>query len=187
MPYSNTKDVAIRIPTENLLQGPGWDRIRKYLRGHFRSLQDALAMGHTAVRVVAAINLMTAALKNLVKLLDYQVPNGHPSQEEGITILLEMIQHRDLIVAARSVLERISPESIVHKQLLFGVEAYESTMRVGFPLIDQLPEQGGLPPEHQLAYSPHAVRENRSRLIDSGFDLLLLLTKIGPVPLPNAA
>lgn len=178
---NKSKEISIRIPKSNLLNNEAWGRIRDNLKNHFLELQEALTTKTIAVRVVASINVMTVALRNLVKLLDYEIPNGGPSQEEGITLLLEMLQHRDLLKAAKSVLKHMSNKSPAHKQLLFNIDAYDAIVRSGFPLIDKLPEQAGdfhIPPEFELAYAPKLVRENRRSLIDTGLSLIELLTTI---------
>ena len=176
-----SKEIAVHIPKSNLLNKEAWELIRDNLRKHFYELQEALTTKTMAIRVVASINMITVALRNLVKLLEHEVPVGGPSQYEGITLLLEMIQHRDLLMAAKSVLSHMSNESPAHKQLLFIIESYEAIVHACFPLIDELPEHDdnfSLPPDFQLAYAPRLVKENRHGLIDTGLGLVELLTTI---------
>ena len=169
--------LTIRIPERNQLDDSGWSLIRHQLKKHFSSLQVALTEAHMTSRLVAALNVISTATGNLVKLARTPLPDGQPDKRGGMDILIEQIQHRDILKAVRALLSGIRPGSDAHKQIQFWIESYEATVLRAYPKFVLFPKDNVFPPDLELAFAPKFVQETGSRLIDAAIDLIRLLTR----------
>ncbi|MEK6262277.1 MAG: DUF4365 domain-containing protein [Planctomycetota bacterium] len=173
----DAETLTIRIPERNRLNQDGWGTVRRQLKQHFGSLQNALGDAQLASKLLPAVNLIATAVGNLVKLASSPPPQGPPTGDEGMTILLEQLQHRDLLHAARSILRRIDPGSDAHKQIEFCIEAYEATVLSAHPRLNQLPTDNNIPADLEMAYAPKLMVQTRQSLIEAGIDMIRLLTR----------
>ena len=174
---AEAETLTIRIPERNQLNDAGWSLIRCHLKEHFSSLQAALTDARLTSRLMAGLNLISTAVGNLVRLSSCPPPDGQPDNREGISILIEQIEHRNILTTVRTLLRRIRPESGAHKQIRFWIESYEATVLRAFPRFSELPSNNSFPPDLELAFAPKVVMETRSRLIEAGIDMIRLLTR----------
>ena len=172
----DAETLTIRIPECNQLNQDGWDTIRRQLKEHFGSIQNALWDAHVTAKLLPAINLIATAVENLVKLANSPPPAGAPDRDEGMTVLLEQIQHRDILHAARSILQRINSACEAHKQIEFCIEAYEAIALSAHPRLNELPLDNNIPADLEITYAPKILVQTRQRLIEAAIDMIRLLT-----------
>jgi hypothetical protein len=173
---TKAETLTIRIPERNQLNDAGWSLIRRYLKEHFSSLQAALTDARLTTRLIAGLNVISTAVGNLVRLSSCPLPDGQPDAREGISILIEQIEHRNILTTVRSLLRHVRPGSGAHKQIQFWIESYEATVLSAFPRFSDMPSGNSIPPDLELAFAPKIVMETRSRLVEAGIDMIRLLT-----------
>jgi len=175
---SKQHTVTIRIPQENELTEPAWERIRRRLRHHFESLHIAIGEAKVSARLLPTVNTLARNLGNLLKLSKSPLPANAASMsdQEGVSILIEHLEHRSIICSVERLLSAIHPESPAARHIRVWIETYEATVLEAFPRFHLLPETGPYGPELELAFAPKKVLGTRHRLIEAGLDMIRLLT-----------
>ncbi|MDE3244273.1 MAG: DUF4365 domain-containing protein [Nitrospirota bacterium] len=175
--------VTIRIPEENRLNDSGWNTIRTDLLQHFRALQRALTSGTVAPHVMATLHNISRITGNLIRLGATAPPEPPLTRSEGMAILIEQIELRDLIHAVRTLLQRLTESSDAYKQIAFWLNSFEQTALDAHPTIRSLPPRGSdIPADLELGFAPKRLLEVRPRLVLAAVDLLRLLTSPRPAP-----
>jgi len=174
--------VVIRIPETNRLDDSGWKAIRADLLRHFRALHRALTADAVAPHVMATLHNISRIAGNLIRLGGTAPPKPPLTQREGMSILIEQIELRDLIDTVRSLLHRLASSSDVHKQVEFWLKSFEQTALEAHPTIRSLPPSGNdIPGDLELGFAPGRLLEVRPQLVRAAVDLLTLLTSPRPV------
>ncbi|MCZ7625013.1 MAG: DUF4365 domain-containing protein [Candidatus Methylomirabilis sp.] len=175
------KTVTIRIPQTNRLDDAGWDSIRKALLQHFQALQRALSADAVAPYLLATVYDIARIAGNLIRFGSTAPPAPPLTQHEGMTLLIEQIEMRDLISAVRSLLNRVTANSDAHKQIAFWLTSFEELATTAHPSLRALPPRGeGIPASFQLAVAPKRLLEARPHLILAAVDVIRLLTSPKP-------
>ena len=180
---TNAGTITIRIPQTNRLDASGWDQVRKDVFDHFNSLGRALSNDTIMPHLLETVFQLSRIAGNLIRLGSSAPPAPPLTQSEGMSILIEQMELRDLIRAVRKFLEKISGHSEVHKQIASWLTSFEDIAMKVHPSIEMLPPPGhDIPADLQLAFSPKHLAEARPRLILAGVDLIRILTS----PTPHA-
>jgi hypothetical protein len=175
------KTVTIRIPQANRLDDEGWASIRSDLFQHFTALQRALSTDAVAPHVLATVNNVARIVGNLIRIGSSAPPEPPLTQSEGLALLIEQIELRDLIDTIRSLLRRIAAESDAHKQIAFWLSTFEGLAGTIHPSLSALPPTGSdIPGDFQLAFALSKLLETRPRIILAAVDLITLLTSPSP-------
>ncbi len=175
--------VTVRIPEKNRLNDEGWKAIRTKLYQHFRTLQRALTADTVAPHVMVALYSISRIAGNLIRLGATAPPEPPLTQSEGMGILIEQMELRDLIQTVRTLLQRLPDGSDAHKQIAFWLRSFEQTALVAHPTIQALPPRGSdIPADLELGFAPKRLLEVRPRLVLAAVDLLRLLTSPRPTP-----
>jgi hypothetical protein len=178
---AEAETITIRIPQTNRLDDSGWGSIRTDLLRHFKALQRALLTDAVAPHLLATVYNIARIVGNLIRLGSAAPPEPPITQSEGITLLIEQIELRDLIHAVRSLLQRITDRSDAHKQIEFWLTSFEELATAAHPSLRSLPPHGDrIPLDLELAVAPKRLREARPRLILAAVDLIRLLTSPRP-------
>jgi len=178
-----TATMTIRIPQTNQLNDAGWQSIRADLLRHFRALQRALSTEAVAPYLLATVYNVARIVGNLIRLGSSAPPTPPLTQSEGMALVIEQVELRDLIHSVRSLLRRVADGSDANKQIGFWLTSFEKTAAAAHPSLGALPPRGhDIPAEFQLAVSPKQLLEARPRLVLAAVDLISLLTS----PQPNA-
>ncbi|MGH8474542.1 MAG: DUF4365 domain-containing protein [Methylococcales bacterium] len=178
---TDTPKVSIRIPEKNRLDGSGWNAIRTYLLQHFRALQRALTTDTVAPHVMATLHNISRITGNLIRLGATAPPEPPLTRSEGMAILIEQIELRDLMDTVRALLERLAVSSDAHKQVAFWLKSFEHTALDAHPTIRLLPPRGSdIPADLELGFAPKRLLEIRPQLVRAAVDLLRLLTSPRP-------
>lgn len=179
--------VTVRIPEKNQLNDAGWKAIRTDLLQHFRGLQRALTSDRVAPHVMATLYNIARITSNLIRLGATAPPNPPLTQSEGMAIIIEQIELRDLIDTVRTLLQRLPDNSDAAKQIAFWLNSFEQTALDAHPTIRALPPRGtGIPVDLEFGFAPKRLLEVRPRLILAAVDLLRLLTSPRPTPSSEA-
>lgn len=175
------KTMTIRIPQTNQLNDAGWEAIRTDLYRHFRALQRALSTDAVAPHLLATVYNVARIVGNLIRLGSSAPPEPPLTQSEGITLLIEQVELRDLIHSVRSLLRRVADGSDASRQIEFWLRSFEEIADAAHPSLKALPPQGqSIPVDFQLAIAPKQLLEVRPRLILAAVDLIRLLTSPQP-------
>jgi hypothetical protein len=173
--------LSIRVPEENLLDGSGWDAIRQYLLKHFRALQRALTTDAVAPHVMATLHNVSRITGNLIRLGAAAPPEPPLTRSEGMAVLIEQIELRDLIDTVRALLLRLVVGSDAHKQVESWLMSFEHAALDAHPTIRSLPPRGSdIPADLELGFAPKRLLEVRPQLVRAAVDLLRLLTSPRP-------
>ena len=184
----DTKTVTIRIPQKNQLNDIGWQSIRTDLRRHFRALQRALSTDAVAPQLLATVHNISQILGNLIRLGSSAPPEPPLTQSEGMSLLIEQLELRDLIHSVRSLLSRIASGSDASKQIEFWLSSFEEVANAAHPSLRMLPTKGhDIPADLELAFAPQELPQTRPRLILAAVDLVRLLTSPHPQANSNGA
>ncbi len=179
--------LTVRIPERNQLNDAGWNSIRTDLRQHFRALQRALTADAVAPRVMRVLYSVARITGNLIRLGATAPPEPPLTQSEGMALLIEQLELRDLIHTVRALLSRLSGSADVHKQIAFWLASFEETAYEAHPTIKALPPRGtNVPADFEIGFAPKRLLEVRPRLVLAAVDLLRLLTSPQPSPDPPA-
>lgn len=174
---ASTPTLSIRIPEANLLDGSGWKAIRRYLLQHFRALQRALTVDAVAPHVMATLHKVSRITGNLIRLGAVAPPEPPLTRSEGMTILIEQIELRDLLDTVRALLLRLVVGSDLHKQVESWLMSFENAALGAHPTIRSLPPSGSdIPADLELGFAPKRLLEVRPQLVRAAVDLLRLLT-----------
>lgn len=177
-----TETITIRIPQTNQLDDAGWHSIRKDLLRHFRALQRALSTDAVAPYLLATVYNVARIVGNLIRLGSSAPPEPPLTQSEGIALLIEQVELRDLIDSVRSLLRRVAVGSDANKQIGFWLTSFEKIADAAHPSLRALPPGGhDIPLDFQLAVAPKQLLEARPRLVLAAVDFIRLLT----TPLPQ--
>lgn len=178
---TSARTVTIRIPQKNQLDEAGWKAIRTDLLDHFRALQRAITSDAMAPYFMATLNNIARITGNLIRLARMAPPEPPLTKDEGMELLLEQIELRDLIETVRAFLQRLSQTSDAYKQIEFWLKSFEETALSAHPSIPKLPPTGhDIPGDCEFAYAPKRIPEVRPRLVLAAVDLLRLLTSPSP-------
>jgi hypothetical protein len=181
---TDAKSITIRIPQTNQLDAVGWNRIRKDLLSHFKSLQRALSTDAVVPHVLRTVYQAARIVGNLIRLGSSAPPKPPLTQDEGISLLIEQMELRDLMQEVRLLLDRVSKHFEAHKQIASWLSSFEELANAAHPSLRVLPARGqDIPAEFQLSFSPKQLVEARPRFILTGVDLIRLLTS----PKPDAS
>ena len=133
--HNATKSVTIRIPESNRMDDQGWDDIRARLRGFYSGLQRAFAVADRSYRLTPAVKALLTAVRNLASVahLPDAAAKPHPDLEP-ILALHEQVQHRDILVAVRSLLPVLETASEPKRQIELWIESYEKKRPVGLSI-----------------------------------------------------
>lgn len=173
--------MTIRIPQANQLNDAGWKSIRTDLLRHFRALQRALSTDAVAPHLLATVYNVSRIVGNLIRIGSSAPPAPPLTQREGMTLLIEQIELRDLIDTVRSLLLRVNATSNAHKQIGFLLASFEEVAEAAHPSLRALPPRGrNIPADLQLAFDVKKIPEARPRLILTAVDLIRLLTSRQP-------
>lgn len=175
------KTLTIRIPEENKLNDKGWQSIRTDLFQHFKELQRALSTDAIAPHVFRTVYQVSRLTGNLMRLATTAPPEPPITQDEGMSMLIEQMQLRDLIDEVRSFLDRLPKESEAHKQIEFWLTAFVELAETATPLLRKLPPKGhDIPADLELAFAPKLLAKTRPKIVLAGVDLIRLLTTPNP-------
>ncbi|HSX77409.1 MAG TPA: hypothetical protein VLQ80_02380, partial [Candidatus Saccharimonadia bacterium] len=133
--------------------------------------------------LLATVYNVARIVGNLIRLGSSAPPEPPLTQNEGIALLIEQMELRDLIHSVRSLLRRVADGSDANKQLGFWLTSFEKIADAAHSSLRALPPRGNdIPLDFQLAFAPKQLLEARPRLVLAAVDLIRLLT----TPLPNA-
>jgi hypothetical protein len=171
--------LTIHVPTKNRLDQAGWERIRQDLVRHFSALQEALSSESLASHLLKTLYSIARITGNLMRLATSAVPRASPTEEQGIALLIEQVELRDLMSAVRSLLDRIDPECEGRKQIEYWLASFEAMALGAHPTIDRLPSgpNAQFSPDFEFAFAPKLVREARPRLVLAAVDLMRILAQ----------
>jgi hypothetical protein len=175
---STERTVTIRIPEQNELNEAGWQDIRHRLKEHFGSLLDAISEANSSSRLLPAVNTLARNVSNLLKLSKTPPPasTATMTEQEGLSILIEQLEHRSVLSVVRTLLEHVPPDSRAGHHMRAWIDAYEATVLTAHPHLNALPDHGPYSPELEIAFAPKQVVETRHHLIEAGLDMIMLLT-----------
>lgn len=175
------RTLTVRIPQSNQLDEAGWLSIRRDISSHFRSLQRALWNDEIVPPLLRTVNNLTRIAGNLMRIAGQSVPTPPLSKYEGMTLLIEQIELRDMMDTVRVFLAKIDSQSDPHKQISFLLASIEEMAIAAFPNLRSLPPKGqDIPADLTLALAPKKLLEARPKLVLAVVDLLRLLTSPRP-------
>ena len=178
---AETKTVTIRVPTANELDEAGWNAIREYIERHFRGLQRALWTDSIAPSLMATVYQIARIVGNLIRLGATAPPEPPLTKSEGMSLLIEQIEVRDLIDTVTALLGRLPAESEARKQIDFWRSSFEQAAEEAFPRLKSLPPRGqNISADLELVFAPKLLLDLRPRLVLGGVDLIRLL--LSPQP-----
>jgi hypothetical protein len=178
---TNADTVTIRIPQKNHLDTDGWNQLRKEVFDYFKALHRALATDAVMPHLVETVYQVSRVIGNLIRLGSSAPPIPPLTQREGMSILIEQIELRDLLHAVRALLGKIDKRSGAHKQIALWLTSFEYLAKGAYPRLEMLPPpKHDIPADLELAFSPKRLPEARPRLILAGVDLIRLLTSPQP-------
>jgi hypothetical protein len=105
---------------------------------------------------------------------------GIPTQKEGISLLIEQIELRDMMAVVRSLLQRIATGSDAHKQIALWLKSVEATAVAAHPSLRTFPEGNQIPADFELAVVPGLLAEARQQMVLAAVDFIKLLTSSQP-------
>lgn len=175
------KTMTVRIPQANRLDDAGWQSIREDLHRHFSTLQRALSTDAVAPYLLATVHNVARIIGNLARLGSSVPPEPPLTQSEGMALLIEQVEVRDLIHSVQSLLRRVADCSDAKKQIRFWLTSFEKIAHGAHPSLRELPPQGhDIPADFQLAFAPKQLLDARPRLVLAAVDLIRLLTSPQP-------
>lgn len=179
---AKTKTVSLNIPTQNVLGESAWEDVRQALLWHHRNLRSALRVARDAESILPTIYGLAAAVRQLNSIDHQSIPEARRTPEQkGMLVLLEMIQHRDVIKATSRLLGEIERGSEGADRLQAWIDEYRSAVSNVFPTFVQFPEGDEIPSDFELAYAPSLMQIVRPRLMEAALELIMLLTPGGEV------
>jgi len=178
---TNAATITIRIPQKNHLNTDGWNQIRKEVLEYFTTLHQALSADTVTPHLLRTVYQVSRVIGNLIRLGSSAPPIPPLTQSEGMSILIEQMELRDLIHAVRALLGKIGRRSMAHKQIASWLTSFEYLAKEAHRSLEVLPPpKHDIPADLQLAFSPTQLIEARPRLILAGVDLIRLLTSPQP-------
>jgi len=146
-----------------------------------------MSKGDSYVWIVASTGTVCNAARNLLKISDSPVPGPDISEEDGITILIQQQQHRNILTVASKLLAGLSSASKLYSELRVWIDIYENTVRRAFPKLGEVPSKVTNQYGAEVAFRHDALSSSRRQLIFMVFDLVALITQIHPSGSHNAA
>ena len=183
----NALPVSVPRGADNELNIDGWNNIRAEIQRCYKRLYNSMSKGESFVWIVAATRIICGAARNLLKISESAVPGQAITEEEGIIILIEQQQHRNVLASASKLLSGLSTESKLYRELTEWRETYETIVREAFPRFGDVPTKISNHPGAEVAFLPKALSSARRPLIFLVFDLVDLITQIHPSSSHNAA
>ena len=187
IPKAGTNSLTISVPTDNELNTDGWNNIRAEIKRCYNCLYNSMSKADSFVWIVASTGTVCKAARNLLKLSESPVPGKNITENEGITILIEQQQHRNVLAVASKLLSGLSTGSKLHRELLEWRDSYETMVRQAFPRFGDVPSKIANHPGAEVAFIPNVLSSSRRQLIFMVFDLVDLITQIHPSGSHNAA
>src|SRR6185436_16068970 len=117
-PGNAGKTVQLRIPLKNTLTPESWDDIRAELKRCYLHLWNSTTKANVYVWIVASIGSVSIAARNLLRISESSVPTRSPTKDQGLLLLMEQQQHRNVLVVARKFLRALDPTSLLYKEVL---------------------------------------------------------------------
>lgn len=178
---AESKTMTLRIPCANKLDDAGWVAVRKDIYDHFKSLERALSSDAVVPHLERTIYSVARIAGNLIRLGRREPPKPPLTQDDGMDLLIEQMQIRDLINYIGSFQSYVAPRTDAFKQIEFALSSIKELARRTHPLIDNLPPAGhDIPAETELAFAPKLLLETREQLILAAVDLIRILTSPQP-------
>jgi hypothetical protein len=178
---TNAETITIRIPQENHLNTDGWSQLRKEVFDYFKALHRALSTDAVTPHLLQTVYQVSRVIGNLIRLGSSAPPIPPLTQREGMSILIEQMELRDLIHSVRALLAKIGKRSGAHEQIAFWLASFEDLATEAHPSLEMLPPpKRDIPADLQLTFSPKRIVEARPRLILAGVDLIRILTSPRP-------
>jgi len=184
---SGKRYMSLRIPLAQCLDRSAWEAIRSEVRRCYRHLYNSLGKVDSYVWIVASVNFLSNAVRTLYILSQTPVPKSTPDDHDGISLLIEQQQHRNVLAIARKFLRGLEVESALYSSARDWMASYEEVVRNAFPHLGEIPTEVRTSFDSQiLAFRPAELEESRAKLIIKVLDLVALLTKIHPSGSHNA-
>lgn len=187
IPKGSASSISLRVPTSNKLTLAAWNDIRIEIKRCYNYLYNSMSKGDSYVWIVASTGTVCNAARNLLKISESPVPGPDISEEDGITILIEQQQHRNILAVASKLLTGLDPVSKLYRDLSGWKERYENSVNHAFPRLGQIPSKITNQYGPEVAFRPAALSSSRRELIFMIFDLVALITQIHPSGSHNAA
>ncbi len=122
---TDAETITILIPRKNRLDTDGWNQLRKDVFDHFKALQRALSTETVTPHLLRTVYQVARIVGNLIRLGSSAPPKPPLTQREGMSILIEQMELRDLIHAVRTFLDKIGKHSEAHKMIAFWITSFE--------------------------------------------------------------
>jgi hypothetical protein len=149
------KTITLHIPERNRLDAAGWSSIRSDLLDHYKALYRALNGDAVAAHVLATIHNVSRSVGNLIRIGRSAPPDPPFTRNEGLALLIEQMELRDLILSVRSVLDCLVDGSDAHRTIAFWLTSFEQMATDGHPSLPALPPPGNdIPVEWKMVVAP---------------------------------
>ena len=122
---TDAETITILIPRKNRLDTDGWNQLRKDVFDHFKAVQRALSTETVTPHLLRTVYQVARIVGNLIRLGSSAPPKPPLTQREGMSILIEQMELRDLIHAVRTFLDKIGKHSEAHKMIAFWITSFE--------------------------------------------------------------
>jgi hypothetical protein len=138
------------------------------------------------VWIVASVQLLTNAIRSLYILGKDAVPEPPFSHDQGISLMIEQQEHRNILSIGAKFLRGLDPSSALHESCRQWLAQYEARVREAFPHLGPIPRDVTSHFGKELAVRPQVLAASRDGLLLSVFDLIRLVTQIHPSGSHNA-
>lgn len=177
----NASTVAISIPHASRLDETGWTSIRASLLKHYRAIQRAFDNDTIASYVLTTVNSVSRIIGNLIRLGSGAPPEPPLTKKEGLALLVEQIELRDLIATVYALLCQIQVNTEAYKYIESWIASFEAMANAGHPSLTKLPPSGfDIQADFTLIVSPSNLIDMRPRLVLASIDLIRTLTSSKP-------
>lgn len=183
-PRTHSKTVTVQIPVSNTLDEKGWMEVRGGIRQFYARLERAVAISNASHRLTPTVRSLIIAVRNLTSVANLPEPGSNPDLEPTLAIH-EQVQHRNILVAVRSLVPSLKANSEAKNQLEAWIEAYEATAVLAYPSLRNLPDGDAIGPEFVVMVTSEIVGATRARLMTAGLDMIFSLLS-GRVPISYA-
>lgn len=110
--YSTSKTITLHIPMCLEINNDGWQRIRKDLKYHRNLVSDIFRKAGDFKILMPILNEIHHSLRGLISTQTAIPKDGKWTQEqENLIHLLEVVSHRDFVVAMEKFYKFLEPES----------------------------------------------------------------------------
>ncbi|WP_411133431.1 DUF4365 domain-containing protein [Streptomyces sp. C10] len=174
------RTISLNIPTRSPLVESAWEDVRQALLWHHRNLRASLRAARDAESLLPTIRELAAAVRQLNSIDHQQIPQVQRTQEqEGLLVLIEMIQHRNVVKATSRLLNEMDRGTDGADRLQAWIDEYRASVTSVFRTFDQFPEGDEIPSDFEFLYAPSLVPVVRPRLMEAALELIMLLTPGG--------